>query len=192
GGLCDGAGACVPCLVSSDCNTDQVCRNDACFNAIEDVGQSTALATSASVSGDALYFFALPALPHDAVLASFGAYGNAAGATANMGLYADDGTGTRPVGAPLAQTTNPMSLIDGATEQSASAAPALVAGKSYWVAFITNTSTTMRSQTAATAKGYRAPGFGYANFLPNPPANPPGISLNGVSWALYIVVRDTD
>jgi hypothetical protein len=109
-----------------------------------------------------------------------------------MALYADDGTGARPVGAPLVQTSNPMALIDGATEQSPSASNvALTAGATYWVAFIANVVTTMRSQSG-TGKGFRAPGFGYGNFFANPPPNPPGVTQNNVNWALYIVVKDTD
>jgi len=144
------------------------------------------------VLADAMYSFQLPPLAHDAVLTTFGAYGNASGASAKMALYADDGTGTRPAGAPLTQTSNPMGLVDGATEQSPSVNNvALTAGATYWVSFIANVATTLRSQ-AGTGKGWRVPSIGFANFPANPAPNPPGVTQNNINWALYIVVKDTD
>src|SRR5205823_3306627 len=40
GHVCDGAGNCVPCLVSTDCNPGQICNNQQCLGTLLALGAS--------------------------------------------------------------------------------------------------------------------------------------------------------
>jgi hypothetical protein len=140
---------------------------------------------------DVLYYFPLPPLSYNAVLSGFGVYGNAAGAQVKMVLFADDGTGSRPAGPELAETTAAINLSTVPTEQLATKAAVLSAGAVYWVAIVASATTTIRSQATAGAKGWHLTGFGFGSSVFPPPSNPPGTAQNGSNWNLYIVVTDT-
>ncbi len=188
--VCDGEGSCVECVSQTHCDGTDVCHDQTCVTAIHDVGWPSPFATGASALGNWMYMFRLPALGYDATLQSFGVISNQAGATARMALYADDGGGTQPSGAPLAETVNPIGLADGVRQQTATPANVPLSGGSvYWIVIVTNTNTQIRYQSGS-GVGWRA-AQPYGDPFPSI-AGTPGLAHNNQQWNVYIVVQDTE
>jgi hypothetical protein len=169
------------------CPSNEICRSAACVSALEDLGNASALPGSFSLFANILYTLRLPPMAHNAVLLTFGTFGNAGGANAKLVLYGDNGAGTAPSGAAIAAVTASLALIDGQREQSASTNPTLTEGTVYWLGIVVDTSTTMAAQTdAASITSKVSLPFGS---VPPWPAGSGGATV-GSDLAIYISVQD--
>jgi hypothetical protein len=139
-------------------------------------------------TGD-LYVFRLPMLSHDATLYSFGAYGTATpGVTAEMALYADDGSGAAP-GAILAQTLMDIGLAAGPRQQPPM--PMLLklnASTYYWLGIEVSATTYLISAFDEYAVGwsYTVP---YGSF---PPVWTNGFKHPNLDLGIFIYELDSD
>ncbi len=189
GGFCNGSGSCVACNISSNCGANLVCRNSTCQTALHAVGGNSATSTTSSVAASTLYLMRLPALQHPAQLLSFGIIGTGSGASAVIALYPDNGSGTGPTGSPVAITSAQVGLFTDARETNANPPnAALAANTTYWLGFMVNVATSIKANADAAQVGQRAPGQSYPTF----PASPVTTGNNGVLYAVYMNLKDTD
>jgi hypothetical protein len=192
-GVCDGDSHCVECVDADDCGTDQICRDFACVDAYHTVGWEDATSTTASLLADVLYLKRLPARAYDAELVAFDIVGTAGGASAKLALYEDNGSGTGPRGGPLAQTQNPIVLIDG--PRSMAALPTsyvLQAETTYWLAVKLNGATSLRAgSSTVTGRQVVYPPYYVDPFQDFPGAANPGAS-HTAELALYLEVMDIE
>ncbi len=167
------------------CTSSQVCRAAACVNAVHDVGQDTALSSTFTLSADYMYLFRLPQLAHSAKVLGFGAYGTpTTSANAKMALYADDGTGTAPTGAPLDWIGTFLALSSGQVQQAANTTGTLAPSTYYWLGINVSTSTSIYSQSSSgVGTGFSQP---YATY----PSGMAGSSYSGIDLAIYVNVQD--
>jgi hypothetical protein len=136
------------------CTMTQVCRVNACVNAVEDIGFDTALSGSFTVFANTLYSIRLPPLAHDATLQTFGVVGNATGSSAELVLYADNGSGMVP-SAYVASTSASFPLVVGAKEQYPDSMAPLSAGTTYWLGIVVNADTTITARPDSAQVGQK-------------------------------------
>lgn len=171
------------------CTMTEVCRVNACVNAVEDIGWGTALPGSFTVFANILYLLRLRPLVHDATLQTFGVVGTSttAGASAKLVLYADNGAGTAPSGADIAGTSSPFPLIMSAKEQTADTNATLSAGATYWLGIVVDADTTISGQADAAQVGQKL-SLGFTAAWPSGPSG--GAIAPASDFAIYIKVVD--
>ncbi|HLK37603.1 MAG TPA: hypothetical protein VKU41_12675 [Polyangiaceae bacterium] len=173
------------------CTSTQVCRSGGCVNAVHDVGWPNATSSTLTLSGNILYLFRLPALANSAILNTFGVVGTAAGTAAKLVLYADNGSGTAPSGAAVAATSNPLNLVSGAGEQTASPGNVMLsAGTVYWLGIVVNATTTISATADSSIVALKLSESFTA--VPPWPSGSGGSTGPADDPAIYINVQDTN
>lgn len=199
GTRCNGEGACVPCTANGHCMADNVCRDWACVNAIANVGWDAANGTAQATFADYLYIRRLPQLAYDAELRSLAIFGTATGASARIALYADNGSGTSPVGQPLAET-GVLAMAVGARVGAVTPQPALSANTYYWIAFKLNAGPNVGVMTggptvdSTTGRYLTSAGTGLTfgdEFYDFPGTASPGTG-NSTAFSVYAVIEHVE
>lgn len=142
--VCDGAGECVACVTKEHCNNDYVCRDAACQNPFVNLGWWDNLDGVATATGDSVYLRRLEPLAHSAVVTGFGAIAETlSNATIEIVLFNDDGTGTWPSGANIAELRQNGILTEYQTNPPAQT-PTLEPNKYYWLGFRVDADVSLR------------------------------------------------
>jgi hypothetical protein len=178
----------------TSCLPNEICRSGSagCENAIHDVGWDTTFAGGAyNLGSNTLYVFRLPPLVHGAILRLFGVYGTTFGPNAVMALYDDDGSGSGPVGLPIAEVKSALGLVDGKSEQSVVPVDQPLDKTTYWLAIVLDSITAVTSAADASGKGRSYPQINFTGSFPNL-STITGYDKSGIDLGIYINVQDTD